>query len=292
MMDVLEKLGYDFRLYAAARLTYPEFDRTCFVNVERKNIYDRLKAERKYKKDEEIALEFIKFLKSEKGEKPYFAFVFFDGPHGSYDYPPEFEKFRPAHSVNYIVSNEENVLPVFNKYRNSVFYNDYLTGKILDALGERKDESIVLITGDYGEAFFEKGYRGHNHGYGEEEIKVPLVLRLPGKEGGVYEHVTSHMDVAPFIVKTLGVQNPPQDYSNGKDLMDAGGRNFAAAFSWDTAGMIMGDYTFRIPLSSYRIPKITVYENIDYSPAEEEGILKERISLLAEFQRESAKFYK
>jgi len=292
IMDVLASLGYEFKIFAAARLTYPEFDRTCFVNVPRKDIYDEPPTDIKHEKDEKTALKLIEYLKGRKGEKPFFGFIFFDGPHGSYDYPPEFEKFKPAHFISYLAQTKEEIVPVFNKYKNAVYYNDYLVGKILDALKNEANNTLVFISGDHGEAFFEKGYRGHNHGYCEEEVRVPLIVYVPWKRHRVYRKFTNHMDIVPTLLGVLNVKNEPSDYSNGYDLFKNYEKSFEPVFSWDTAGIVKRDITLRIPLSSHRLVRIKAYRTDDYSEITSRQIVKDNIKFLLEFQKEAGRFYK
>ena len=84
------------RVYASARLTFPEFNKTCFVKVNRANIYDEPKQTSSSGNDKKITDRFLEYLNSRDKTRPYFAFVFYDASHGGYDYPAGFDKFRPA----------------------------------------------------------------------------------------------------------------------------------------------------------------------------------------------------
>ena len=238
LIDVLKDQGYDLRLFASAELSFPEFNKTCFVNVPREDIYDKPKAEGQVGEDIEITGKYLDFVRSRKSAKPYFAFIFYDASHGSYVYPEGFEKFKPAsNNVNYLTLSRETILPLFNKYKNSIGFEDSLIGsivKFLESSGGLKD-TAVLVMGDHGEPFFEKGYHGHNQAYSAEEVKVPLVFYLPGRApGAAVSRPTSHMDIAPTLMKLLGVKNAPSDYSSGTDLFTGGDRPFLSVFSWDT----------------------------------------------------------
>jgi len=183
-------------------------------------------------------------------------------------------------------------VPVFNKYKNAVYYNDYLVGKILDALKNEANNTLVFISGDHGEAFFEKGYRGHNHGYCEEEVRVPLIVYVPWKRHRVYRKFTNHMDIVPTLLGVLNVKNEPSDYSNGYDLFKNYEKSFEPVFSWDTAGIVKRDITLRIPLSSHRLVRIKAYRTDDYSEITSRQIVKDNIKFLLEFQKEAGRFYK
>jgi len=263
MMQALAELGYDFRLYAGTKLSFPEFDRTCFVDIPHSKVYDEPLAAGKADKDAEITGKFIEFVKNRDRKKPYFAFIFYDASHGTYEYAPEYERFKPSvPSFSYLTLNKKKVLPVFNKYKNSIYYDSNLAMRIINSLsagGELKN-TAVIVTGDHGEPFFERGSYGHNQGYPPEEIKVPLVLYWPGFKPRVYDNFTSHFDVAPGVLRLLGAKNPPSDYSSGTDLFKPEPRDFLGAFSWDTAAIVKKTGTLTMALEAYRLGGVKVYD--------------------------------
>ncbi|MFA6434053.1 MAG: sulfatase-like hydrolase/transferase [Elusimicrobiales bacterium] len=293
LMDVLKAQGYEVRLFAGAELSFPEFNKTCFVNVPRENIYDLPKAEGQVGKDIAITEKFLDFAVNRKKDKPYLAFIFYDSSHGSYVYPAGFERFTPAGAdVNYLTLNQATILPLFNKYKNSLYFEDSLAGSILktlERLGGLKD-TAVLVMGDHGEAFFEKGYHGHNRAYSAEEVKVPLVFYLPGRAPGVIKAVTSHVDIAPTLMKLAGVRNAPADYSSGKDLFDRSDRAFVTAFSWDTSALIKDNYALVMPLEAYKGG--LQLHGPDYKEIPGNQALAPYIPYLLDFQKEAKRFYK
>ena len=255
LIDVLQEQGYDLRLFASAKLSFPEFNKTCFVKVPRGGIYDEPAGKNGAERDADISKKFISYLKTRDPKKPYFSFIFYDASHGSYDYPAGFEKFRPAAGLNLLALNKDNFAPLFNKYKNSVYYDDHLAGLIVKAVrdtGGMKD-TVILVAGDHGEPFFESGYYGHNQGYSPGEVRVPLVLYAPGRSPGAYGKTTSHMDVPPTLLRLAGVKNPPSDYSSGGDLFGEGeGAAFVPVFSWDTAAIIRRDGLIVMPFEAYK----------------------------------------
>ncbi|MCK5106569.1 MAG: sulfatase-like hydrolase/transferase [Elusimicrobiales bacterium] len=295
MMDVLQELDYRFKIYAAVKLSFPEFNKTCFVNVPREDIYDEPKAKDKVGRDTEIANEFRKFLSERDGKKPYFAFLFFDASHGNYSYPKEMEKFKPAaHSFNYLTFNKKKVLPVFNKFKNSIHFFDSLVGDIVEDIKKRGEleNTIIVVTGDHGEPFFEKGYHGHNQAYSEEEIKVSMVVRAPGKKHKVYSNFTSHLDLPATILNLLNVKNPVKDYSNGANMLIENKRDFVSAFSWDSAAIIKDDITIVAPLSAQRFSGVKVMDKNTYKEIEDKKVLEDNLDTVWKFQKEAQKFYK
>ena len=295
MMDVLEDLDYEFKILAAVKLSFPEFNKTCFVNVSREDIYDEPAAKDKVGRDREITEEFRRFLSERNVKRPYFAFLFFDSAHGNYAYPKEMEKFKPAaHSFNYLTFNKKKVLPVFNKFKNSIHFFDSLVGDIVKDIEKRGEleNTIIIITGDHGEPFFEKGYHGHNQAYSEEEIKVSMVAHVPGKKHKVYSNFTSHLDMPATILKLLNVKNPAKDYSNGANMLIENKRDFVSAFSWDSAAIVKDDITIVVPLSAQRFSGVKVMDKNTYKEIRDKQLLNSQLNTIWKFQREAQKFYK
>jgi len=251
-MDSLAEMGYDFKILAAAKLTSPEFRKTCFVNVEEKDIVDEFGTSSKVDRDTALADGLITWLDERKSGKPFFAFVFFDSPHGSYSYPKAFEKFKPVGKpVNYLKLNSKNIRPVFNRYKNSIGFNDYLTGRIIDHLIKKGllSNTIVLISGDHGEEFYEHGFYGHNGAFTDEQAKVPLIFYAPGIAPAEFEKMTSHSDVAPTVLEMLGCLNKSSDYCLGHNLFGNFKRRDVVCSTWDKLAVIGDDITV-IPFMS------------------------------------------
>jgi arylsulfatase A-like enzyme len=72
------------------------------------------------------------------------------------------------------------------------------------------DRTLVIITSDHGEEFFEHGKKGHQKGLHDEVLKVPLILRLPGTipEGKRIDTQVRTVDIYPTILDMVGVESP------------------------------------------------------------------------------------
>lgn len=290
-MDTLMAQGYDMRFFASSELSFPEFNKSCFVNIPRSGIYDKPKAEGTADRDREISDKLIEYIRGRKQGKPYFAFLFYDASHGAYVYPPEFEKFKPAMDTNRLALNQDNIKPLFNKYKNSVYYDDHLVGGILKALTETGGlkDTVVIITGDHGEAFLERGRYGHNQSFTPEEVRVPLVLYLPGRAPYSTDAVTSHLDIVPTLLPMIGVKNPVTDYSSGRGLFEKTPRPFIASFSWDTAAIIRNGETLIVPMQAYK-GGAKAYDS-EFRP-EDNTAAASFEPLIVNFQKEVGKFSK
>jgi choline-sulfatase len=143
----------------------------------------------------EIAQLVTAFLESERPNTPLFAWVHFVDPHDSY---VAHERFPPRGS-----------LPR-NVYDSEVAFTDSVIGSVLEII-ERSgmgNTTAIVLTADHGEAFGEHGTTKHGSTLYEEEVRVPLILHLPGVEPRTIDTPRSAVDIAPTIAQLLGVDIP------------------------------------------------------------------------------------
>jgi arylsulfatase A-like enzyme len=91
---------------------------------------------------------------------------------------------------------------------------------IIDVLKKNKiyDNTMIIITGDHGEAFGEHHILGHGKKYYDEVIHVPLIIKLPSSQTGrQIEDLVQSIDIMPTILDMLDIESPY--YAQGKSLM-------------------------------------------------------------------------
>lgn len=246
LLESLKRSDYRMGVFASASLTSPEFDRTVFAGI-RDRIDLRQPGETPAERDRVITDKMKTFLTQQEGKQPFFGFLFYDAPHGK-DYPETMTRFTPVwDTVDYLaLDNDFDPLPYYNRYRNAVFYVDSLVGEVLDTLEDRglTDSTVIAVVGDHGEEFNEHrlNYWGHNGNFGHYQVGTPLLLAFPGEEPRIFRHRTSHLDVAPTLLRRLfGCELPPAEYSNGRYLTDTSARPYLFVNMWDRFGIMERD---------------------------------------------------
>lgn len=220
---------YDLAIYASAKLTGPEFDKTIFAEVA--DLRKSTNAKSVYGRDELSTEEFIAHI-THSDKRPVFGFLFYDAPH-SYVAAETFRNhFKPAApGINYYsLTKDTDPEPILNLYRNSVISVDYLVGNALDAIRAAGmwDDSIIVITGDHAQEFNDNGlgYWGHNGNFTDAQLQVPLLVKWPGKEPQTVAYTTTHFDItASMMTEIFGCQNPIADYGLGTPLFTSGERS-------------------------------------------------------------------
>ena len=135
-------------------------------------------------------------------EAPFFLFVHYFDPHQPYVPPAPFDaRYADA------------------PYDGEIAFTDQEIGHLLDALARLRlaDSTLVVITGDHGQAFGEHGEEMHGFLVYQPTIRVPLIMRAPGgRRGAVVDEPVSLVDVVPTVLALRGMAVPPE--LEGRDL--------------------------------------------------------------------------
>jgi uncharacterized protein len=248
LFTALKGLGYDLTIQSCTDLNFPEFRKTAFVDVQ-SAITDQWPEIPRVERDRAMTDNLLRTI-STAGDRPFFAFGFYDASHSSYIYPPEHEVFTPVQleqSIDFIEiaghSTVENLRPLANRYRNALHYVDAQVARVLSELERRGllDRTMVFITGDHGQEFGELGYYGHNGSFNRYQTQTAFVAHIPGLAPGPIERFTSHIDVVPTILANLGVSAPISDYAQGQRLDRPSDRDHVVTVGWDSLGLIDSD---------------------------------------------------
>jgi arylsulfatase A-like enzyme len=92
-------------------------------------------------------------------------------------------------------------------YDGEIAWVDSYIGKLITELRRRGlyDDTIIVLTSDHGDEFFEHGEKGHQHSLYEELLHVPLIVRVPGLAGGTrYRERIELIDIMPSLLELTG----------------------------------------------------------------------------------------
>lgn len=106
-------------------------------------------------------------------------------------------------------------------YKNAIHEGDAAIATFLAGLRERGLDSrtVIVVTGDHGEAFGQHaGNYAHSFFIYDENIRVPLLIHVPGRSPGRLKRVASLIDVAPTVLDIVGA--PPMLDAEGVSLLD------------------------------------------------------------------------
>lgn len=191
--------------------------------------------------DGKTALKACNIIRSHKNE-PFFLAVGFVRPHVPFVAPAEYfipypfeqiimpEKVEgdwediPERGINYVTSVNGQMSPVQEKkavaaYYASVSYMDKQVGKVLNTLKEEglEDNTIIIFTSDHGFHLGEHNFwmKVSLH---EESVRVPLIIKVPGKKPAVCNSLTELIDLYPTIAELAGLSY--SEHLQGKSLTE------------------------------------------------------------------------
>lgn len=154
-----------------------------------------------------------------RGDRPFFLWLHYLDPHAPYWPPPEYVDAAAIESAKKRppgATGDRGLRRAY--YDGEVRYADDEFGRILRVL-EGKPNTIVIISSDHGEEFFEHGGVDHGHTVYEELLRVPLIVKLPDSEPGRVNMPVDTIDLAPTVLDYLGIGAPSS--MQGRSLLPA-----------------------------------------------------------------------
>jgi arylsulfatase A-like enzyme/uncharacterized membrane protein YbhN (UPF0104 family) len=150
---------------------------------------------------------------------PFFLFLHYMDPHDPFRDPdkpgkgyarvqmgnPDPDKFKEA---------------FIRSYSYEIEFMDEHVGRLIQGLKDRGlyENSLIVFTADHGEEFHEHGGWWHGLSLYDEQIAIPLMLKLPQSEmTDLNEDLARHVDIAPTIAQIAGVV--PAEKWQGKALL-------------------------------------------------------------------------
>ena len=107
-------------------------------------------------------------------------------------------------------SSQEEIDQAVNLYDGEIAYVDRELGRLFDHMKETGvyDSSLIILTADHGEAFYEHGYWKHTQTLYEEMVRVPLIVKWPAESPtGRVSNLVSQVDISPTVLETVGLES-------------------------------------------------------------------------------------
>jgi arylsulfatase A-like enzyme len=189
---------------------------------------------------EQLVRDVFEWIDSES-PAPFFVFMHTWDPHSSWGRTSEFTgRFAPATEAVTVGRGREDRELLLARYDESILYTDSALRTMAAGLKDRGlwDDTIMVVTSDHGEEFWEHGAHGHGNDLYPEKLGVPLVIKLPGgRLGGVRAGgLASAVDVMPTLLVQAGCSVPEGlpgvDLVAGVDRLGVSGRRRHFAEVW------------------------------------------------------------
>jgi membrane-anchored protein YejM (alkaline phosphatase superfamily) len=297
LMQQVTGNNYQMAIHTSQSFTYPELVDTVFAGIPRANMQE-LKKGPSWQRDTQNISDISRFIETRDPARPFFTFMFFESTHAPYNFP-ESAVIRQDYlqQVNYLQLNNftGNIKQLHNRYINAAHHIDAEVGRLLDLLEKEQllDDTIVLFTGDHGEEFMESGHWGHGHNevFPETQIRVPLVLWIPGQKSQQIDHPTSHNQIPATILPLLGVISPTDDYCS-EDSLFAEPRPYRVIGSYDYLAIVDTEHKLSFPFTTAEYFRYIYSDSLDrLLPVQEQNqLLLEKRSQLDKVIAECSRF--
>jgi arylsulfatase A-like enzyme len=177
----------------------------------------------------EMEARILRFLLEERDpSRPFFLFAYFWDVHYDYLPPPPYDTLfvpesAPSFDLRDYGSNPrvrpdmrpEELAYVVSQYDGEIRCTDDALGRILDTLRGRGlwENTMIAVTADHGEEFFEHGAKGHKNNLYAESMNVPLIVKWAGNAArpATDDRLTGLLDLYATLAEAAGLAAPATD---------------------------------------------------------------------------------
>ena len=239
-LTLLAKNGYRLRIAKKNQLKYVGLS----VLLPPGTVQEDIPGDSQDENDRRMIDRYLQDRAARRAGTPRFDFIAFDATHWPYPFPPDHAIFRPAPPLSgsqVILGFPEELDVVRNRYRNACHFVDGQIARVLDDLQARSEfnSTIIVITGDHGEEFQERGQMTHASVLNDFQARTSLWMHLPDvAEPLQIDGPTTHMDIVPTVLQTLGFN---------EDILYTQGRSLLSKLEYRPV-LSLSDTGFRVPL--------------------------------------------
>ncbi|MGQ0552504.1 MAG: sulfatase [Planctomycetota bacterium] len=180
------------------------------------------------------------------------------------------------------ISEYLQIEELLNDYDAGVYEADRGVGQVLDLLIEQDalEHTLFIVTSDHGESFVDHGLHvGHGLGLTDDELRIPLVIRFPGREGAGTRQRTlvDLVDIAATVLEVMGLNRPLEmqgESLRGLVRREPRQRRYSLAYSQNTRvyALTEGEYKF---IGPPHLPVMVIAKN-HLGPTNPPSVLADR----------------
>ena len=158
------------------------------------------------------------------GGRPFFMHMNLQSSHVPYVVPADFPRRFSPKKLDFTIMQgrfpRDKVEVVKAVYADSLAFIDSQIERLFQHLRRRGlwENTVIVVGGDNGEAFYEHGFASHASALYNEVMKVPMIIRAPGLAPGLDDRPAMFLDVPPSILHLLGL--PPHRSFQGISLFE------------------------------------------------------------------------
>jgi arylsulfatase A-like enzyme len=169
----------------------------------------------------------LKWIDNHK-DKDFFLFIHTYQPHNPFSSPPPYNtmfleensEWTEIDILKYLGGKEgvfknipdKEIKNIISLYDAEIRYtDDVLIKPLMNKLEETGlyNQTMIILTSDHGEEFYDHGGWEHGHTLYNELLKVPLIIKFPGEEfaGTQIQTIVRLIDIMPTVLEKLGISS-------------------------------------------------------------------------------------
>ena len=152
----------------------------------------------------------IEWIEASERRRPFFLFLNYMDAHAPYEPPSPYDRALDQQQPGDSSNGKRGFNPLL--YDAELRYLDAHLTRFLRALEARSllNDTVLVITGDHGEAFGEHGFWRHDKALYEELIRVPLYVKPVGPpQPGVSDRALTGPDLYRLMLAEVGLPDAP-----------------------------------------------------------------------------------
>ena len=173
----------------------------------------------------------------EHQDERFFLWLYYWDPHAPYIPPLEYlQLYRPeatsvpdrmhrpgipAVELEALRQDPQYRRRMIDRYDAEIAFVDHGIGRVVARLRELGlyDRTLIILNADHGESFGEHHRFGHGSTVHDQELKVPLVIKLPGspQESRAVSGQVRNLDIMPTVLEVCRL--PVPEACNGRSLV-------------------------------------------------------------------------
>ncbi len=234
-LRVLKKLGYRIHVYSAAQLKYYRMAERIFGKdqhlADSYHVYPHYFPVKTWQSDQRAVEKFLTDFDRSLEDTGNLYIFFLDSTHFNYSWPDDystpFHPFSPEGTNLQISDSAEEIELLKNRYRNAIHYVDSLLGRVIAAIRKKGlyDESVIVVTGDHGEEFFEEGQLFHASHLSRVQTRVPIYYKLGVNRRAhtidFSNMLSSHVDIFPTLLDYVTDTPWPTSFWSGQSILSS-----------------------------------------------------------------------
>lgn len=163
--------------------------------------------------------------RTDESKAPFFTYLNFQADHFPYEIPDDaphpFSPFTLDFPYSYLSYPKTRIPDMLNRFYNALSYSDHYVGQVVETLKSAGlwKHTVLVVVSDHGEAFYEHGLPTHGTTLHEEQVRSLLMMHVPGHSPGRVDQPVSLLDVAPTLLRVLGLA-PNGNFQGRGDILE------------------------------------------------------------------------